>query len=223
MKTFLILCLLVLNPLINTAQNGLCMCKNKDPNSRYRQYEVGVSAIAFSDYKPSKLLFNGFIIKKHFDKFAVKVGANFFNINFDQKVEDRDGFLLSRNKGKLSSSSFRVGIQKNIFESQLTPFLSLDFIYSTSHFSGKSERFNGFAGYTFSDYTNKVNSFGLNPAFGLRYRPFQFVSLSIETGVNFDVGFSKYKDQSGQERKSTGNNLAFLKYGLLTVNLHLFH
>lgn len=223
MKPFLILCFLVLNPLINTAQNGLCMCKSKDTSKRYRQYEVGISAIAFDNYKPSKFLFNGIMIKKHFDNFTVRVGANFFNTTFDRKEEDRDGFLITRNKGKLISNSFRVGIQKNLFESKLTPFLSLDFIYSISDYSGKSEVFNGVAGYSFADYTNKVNSFGLNPAFGLRYRPFQIVSVSIETGVNFDVGFSKYKDQSGYQRKSTGNNLAFLKYGLLTVNIHLFH
>jgi hypothetical protein len=100
------------------AQMCPCEFQSKSPGKVLRN-EFGANLlnaneilINFNSYKPIYLInyANGFMYKRHLDKFSIRAGFDYFENDYRYEANDNTGFNI--NTGQSFGKDFRIGLEK---------------------------------------------------------------------------------------------------------------
>jgi hypothetical protein len=169
----------------------MCPCEFQSKNSgKTLRNEIGANLfnmhevlINFNSLTPSYQVnyANGFMYKRHQDKFSIRVGFDYLEHAYKYNASDTTGY--NNNKGKSFSKNFRAGLEKTLIFKKLQIFAAADLFVSQSRYNGISEGVNGIVAYAIP-YSFNVFSFGISPALGIKYRFMRRFSVTAETSLS---------------------------------------
>jgi hypothetical protein len=99
--------------------------------------------------------------------------------------------LFQEVDGEFKEGRLSFGVEKYIINKRIKIYQLIDCVFSFSNFKGLYT-YMGYTGSTGTEPFN-INAFGiaLQPGFGLKYRLFGNINLSLESSVFFGKGFDK--------------------------------
>lgn len=190
----------------------------------------------FEKVKPNELSFGfynvfklndspnfGLLYKRTIKKGAIRVGSKFYLSKSTREYESND----YRTESSSYSISPRVGYEfhSNIKRWQI--FYGVDATFSYSNHKSTDNYSNSSIDYRES--IDKRYSFGVRPLVGVKYQINPWLSVTTETGVNFNYfasdAYSKvqYIDAESETeniRKTNGFSVYLESLGLLSINFH---
>lgn len=204
----------------------MCPCEfNKGENKPLR-YEFGLNALNFNEnivnfysakrkYAPQVL--PGLKIKRHFNSYSIRLGFDYLEQKFD--YQSLDPLNWNINNGNSFSKVLKLGIEKTLVNRRIQVFIAADIIGIKSNISGITEGYGDFAPYYKKPYDFKLSAIGISPVLGLKYRPIERFSISLETSLS--VIYWKTKGNQSVYRNESNESLIINPLGLLSFNYHL--
>lgn len=160
----------------------------------FQMNEIGINFFSVIHNKQFGLfhhsLGNGLIYKKYWHNNALRIGLDLFHYNFKYGIEGDPFYALD--SGSSIIGEFRAGYQRNLSITKLQPYLASDVILSFSKSKWIHEGAGDFPPYFYYEERSIRNSeIGIAPTIGLRFRPTNSISFTIESNVALTYYFRK--------------------------------
>ncbi len=123
-------------------------------------------------------LLNGLTYKRYFDKHIVRASFTARNIT---SIETRPENLQKNYKeGSYNEKILKIGYERNICMGRITPYLAVDVGLFHLTYSGRSRIIMGVSNYELSGY-----GIGVSPAFGMKLKLAENLSINVESCLDF--------------------------------------
>jgi hypothetical protein len=227
MKTFLFISFFLA---FSNLQSQMCPCEFGGRSAeKPLRFEIGINTfnynepiMYFGEEWPVfiKNASHGVLAKYHFDRYSLRAGFDYSEYNYKYLSGDPD-YYYSLNSGKSFGKHFRVGIEKALVKRRVQVYVSGDLIFATEQFNGISEGRGDFIWWGYKDaYRLKMNSFGISPSLGLKYRPLRHFSISLETSVSLLYYQSRPQGNGYKINYGSSTDILFSPVRLLSFNYH---
>jgi hypothetical protein len=145
-------------------------------------------SISDEEQKPFHLL-NGISYKRHINQHIIRASFNYRNLH-DQP--QKPSYIY--HQGNYDESTLKIGYEKNLNSRKLTPYLAADL--SMIYVLFKGFRKGDSPGY--SEYNINGIGGGISPAFGLKYKLTNHLSLNAESCL--DLVYFRFNHKESTER-----------------------
>jgi hypothetical protein len=159
---------------------------------------------------------NGFMYKRHFDRFSLRAGFDYLEQSY--RYEQLSRHFYSMTTGKAYSKNILLGIESSRDLGKIQPYIFLDALLGNSRYNGilgSSGDFN--PDYSESNYSFNYLATGGFTGFGIKYRPFRHFSITAETSVAI-IYYNTYKTSNFTPTSSV--ELIVNPLRALTLNYH---
>jgi hypothetical protein len=209
------------------AQAQMCPCQfGKDSSKKPFRYEIGINGFTSNEqlinFSSNRSYFQnnyipGIKIKRHFDNFSARIGFDYTESKYQFDTEEEMNW--NKNLGSNYSKTLKLGIEKTVLNKSFQIFVAADLILLSASYSGITEGRGDIAPYYKYPYNFKLNALGISPSLGLKYRPIERISISLETSLSIIYWQTKGNQAAYRNERST--TLVVNPIGLLSLNYHL--
>ena len=220
-----LLAFLILTPI---AKAQMCPCEfGKDSTIKPLRYEIGINGFTYNEqlinFYSNRSYFQknyipGIKIKRHFDHFSARLGFDYTEAKYE--LETSGVMYWNKNIGSNYSKTLKLGIEKTVLNNAFQIFVAADLVLLSSNYSGITEGWGDIAPYYKFPYNFKLNALGISPSLGIKYRPIERISISLETSLS--ILYWQTKGNQSPYRNESSTALVVNPIGLLSLNYHLF-
>ena len=220
-----LLAFLIFTPI---AKAQMCPCEfGKDSTIKPLRYEIGINGFTYNEQlinfysnKGSfqKSFIPGIKIKRHFDNFSARLGFDYTESKY--QFETNEVMYWNKNIGSNYSKTLKLGIEKTVMNKGFQIFVAADLVLLSSNYSGITEGWGDIASYYKFPYNFKLNALGISPSLGIKYRPLERISISLESSLS--ILYWQTKGNQSPYRNESSTALVVNPVGLLSMNYHLF-
>ena len=220
-----LLAFLIFTPI---AKAQMCPCEfGKDSTIKPLRYEIGINGFTYNEqlinFSWNRSYFQknyipGIKIKRHFDHFSARLGFDYTEAKYE--LETSGVMYWNKNIGSNYSKTLKLGIEKTVMNKGFQIFVAADLVLLSSNYSGITEGWGDIAPYYKFPYNFKLNALGISPSLGIKYRPIERISISLETSLS--ILYWQTKGNQSPYRNESSTALVVNPVGLLSLNYHLF-
>ena len=220
-----LLAFLIFTPI---AKAQMCPCEfGKDSTIKPLRYEIGINGFTYNEqlinFSWNRSYFQknyipGIKIKRHFDHFSARLGFDYTEAKYE--LETSGVMYWNKNIGSNYSKTLKLGIEKTVLNNAFQIFVAADLVLLSSNYSGITEGWGDIAPYYKFPYNFKLNALGISPSLGIKYRPIERISISLETSLS--ILYWQTKGNQSPYRNESSTALVVNPIGLLSLNYHLF-
>ena len=220
-----LLAFLIFTPI---AKAQMCPCEfGKDSTIKPLRYEIGINGFTYNEqlinFSWNRSYFQknyipGIKIKRHFDHFSARLGFDYTEAKYE--LETSGVMYWNKNIGSNYSKTLKLGIEKTVLNNAFQIFVAADLVLLSSNYSGITEGWGDIAPYYKFPYNFKLNALGISPSLGIKYRPIERISISLETSLS--ILYWQTKGNQSPYRNESSTALVVNPVGLLSLNYHLF-
>ena len=210
------------------AQAQMCPCEfGKYSSKKPLRYEIGINGFVSNEqlinFSSNRSYFQnnyipGIKIKRHFDNFSARLGFDYTESKY--QFETNEVMYRNKNIGSNYSKTLKLGIEKTVLNKAFQIFVAADLVLLSSNYSGITEGWGDIAPYYKFPYNFKLNALGISPSLGIKYRPIERISISLESSLS--ILYWQTKGNQAMYRNESSTALVVNPVGLLSLNYHLF-
>lgn len=204
----------------------MCPCQFGKSTDKPMKYEIGLNSFTYFEdlinFNSSKPVFStqirpGIKIKRHFNHSSLRLGFDYLENKYSYNANEPMNWNL--NTGNSFSKNLKIGIEKTVINKALQVFVAADLVLKSARYSGISEGSGDFAPYYKKAYNFKLLAIGISPSLGIKYRPIERISFSLETSLS--IIYWQTKGNELVYRNESNESLIMSPIGLLSINYHL--
>lgn len=209
-------------------QAQMCPCEfGKTAGGKPLRFEAGLNManareLLINFYSPDRIYsrqyVNGLMLKYHADRYSLRAGFDYTYQTY--RFESGDQMNYNLNNGRTYGKHLRLGLEKTLTGKALQVYAGGDLLFTRERYSGISEGYGDWIWWGYkTPYRFRVNSAGISPFLGIRYRPLKRFSIAIESSLSLLYYSSKsFGDAGYRDEASTALTLNPVR--LLSFNYH---